>query len=65
MDKIQEPIDYFLSTWDQKFEIVFLRKTAFKIIVESRDKKIKCSLFNSVGISKYDYGHMTDSFEDQ
>jgi len=40
----------------QKVKIVFLRITPFKIVGESLDKKLKCSLFSSLNTSKYDYG---------
>ena len=32
---------------------------------ESRPKKLKCSLFNSLNVFKYDYGRRTDSFKDR
>jgi len=41
------------------------RTTAIKtIVLQSRDKKLIYSLFNSVSNSKYDYSRKTDSFKE-
>ena len=59
------PIDYILNDLESRsleikeVKIVFANNSVQNCHRESR-QKLKCSSFNSLNISKYDYGHKTD-----